>query len=193
LANVSILRRTEEYSESDQAIGFKDSLKRSKVCLRSGTGSCGKLCCAAKVTVSGKGCGAADFQSAGRIGRRIVEDMFLFLNWRRERRELLANITVAFTLMISGPVGRKSTRLDAPLECVTTDNTAADSLLPISHLESSSNNVQSARQTSYRQMYIRKVAEEDHIQLGSKLFIRGTPTQGIAFQLLIDFLIDMQE
>ena len=80
MANVSILRRTEEYSASDQAIGFKDSLKRSRVCLRSGTGSRGNKGCAAKVTVPGKGSGAADFQSDGRMGRRMVEDMLLCLN-----------------------------------------------------------------------------------------------------------------
>ena len=46
-------------------------------------------------------------------------------------------------------------------------------------LISLSPNVQSARQTPYRQMHIRQVAQEDHFQLGSKLFIRRAATQGI--------------
>ena len=79
MAKASILRRTEEYSESDQAIGFKDSLKRSKVCLSSGTGSRGKLGCAAKVSDPGKGSGATDFQSAGRMGRGMDEYIFVYL------------------------------------------------------------------------------------------------------------------
>ena len=79
MAKASILRRTKEYSESDQAIGFKDSLKRSKVCLRSGTGSRGKLGCAEKVSEPGKGSGAADFQSVGRMGGGMDEDIFLCL------------------------------------------------------------------------------------------------------------------
>ena len=77
MVKASILRRTEEYSESDQAIGFKDSLKRSKVCLRSGTGNRSKLGCAAKVTDPGKGSGAEDFQSAGRTVRGMDEYIFL--------------------------------------------------------------------------------------------------------------------
>ena len=77
MAKASILPRTEEYSESVQAMGFKDSFKRSKVSLRSGTGSRGKEGCEEKVSEPGKGSGAADFQSVGRMGGGTDENILL--------------------------------------------------------------------------------------------------------------------
>lgn len=85
LGNVSILRRTKAYSQVRPSNKFR-TLKRSKVCLRSlaGTGSQGKLGCAAKVTDPGKGSDVAGFQSVGRMGRETDEHIFLCLKCSSE-------------------------------------------------------------------------------------------------------------
>jgi hypothetical protein len=62
------------YSLSDQAIGFKDSFRRRRVALKSGTGSLGRFDCARKV-MFGKGSGAAAFQSIGRTRAGCVRDI----------------------------------------------------------------------------------------------------------------------